>query len=171
MALQRYMDLEGATAVAAQDGVPPLFPPSDGGECNSTPNTAPPIQVQQVASDSPMPMGGPPMADGTYFATALTVYTGTGGAAGPSGITFQATSILSGGVSNYVSVESDNDAGAQAANYAPFSYLGNAISLTATCPYIEKSTFIAYDSDATHLTLYMSTTPAANVQALTFTKQ
>jgi hypothetical protein len=51
------------------------------------------------------------------------------------------------------------------------AYIGNAVSLTQTCPYIAKVGWVAYDSDATHLTLHESLTPASGVRALTLTKQ
>lgn len=51
--------------------------------CNTLVDTAPSVTTENVASPPPVLMGGT-IADGIYFLTALTVYTGDGGAAGAS---------------------------------------------------------------------------------------
>jgi len=51
--------------------------------CNTLVDTAPTVTTEDVASPPPVLTGGT-IADGTYFLTALTVYTGDGGAAGAS---------------------------------------------------------------------------------------
>jgi hypothetical protein len=52
--------------------------------CNTLVNSGQPVTAMQVASDPPAAQGGTP-ANGTYLLTSETIYTGAGGATGPSG--------------------------------------------------------------------------------------
>ncbi|HEY8088191.1 MAG TPA: hypothetical protein VIF09_10110, partial [Polyangiaceae bacterium] len=71
----------------------------DGGSasCNNVANTAASVQEQNVATAPPTPAGGPtPIADGTYYVTAWTAYTGAGGVSGPTASAAQFTSVIKG---------------------------------------------------------------------------
>lgn len=68
---------------------------NDGGAaCNSFAIGGQQVDVQQVASDPPAAMGGTIMS-GTYVMTSAKIYTGVGGATGPSGETTQQTIVIS----------------------------------------------------------------------------
>jgi hypothetical protein len=65
-----------------------------GVPCNAIANDAPVVDVTQVAADPPVPQGGT-IVDGTYWQTALAIYTGPSGPAGASG-TSQMTAQIQG---------------------------------------------------------------------------
>jgi hypothetical protein len=72
---------EAGTGDAGGDGAA-----SDGAVvCNTLMNAAPAITTEAVASPPPTLVGGT-VADGTYFLTALTEYTGDAGVAGTGGM-------------------------------------------------------------------------------------
>src|ERR1019366_7009192 len=52
--------------------------------CNALVNGAPTIPIDQVASEPPLPQGGT-VVDGTYWLTAVVIYTGASGPTGASG--------------------------------------------------------------------------------------
>ena len=62
--------------------------------CNTIANTAPVVQVTQIAADPPTPQGGT-ILSGTYWGTSLDIYTGPSGPAGTTG-TWQATALIAG---------------------------------------------------------------------------
>jgi hypothetical protein len=65
-----------------------------GPPCNTIANTAPVVDVTQIAADPPAPHGGT-IADGTYWETSLDIYTGPAGPAGMTG-TSQTTALIQG---------------------------------------------------------------------------
>ena len=65
-----------------------------GAPCNAIANDAPVVDVIQLAADPPAPQGGR-IVDGTYWQTALAIYTGPSGPAGKSG-TSQMTAQIQG---------------------------------------------------------------------------
>jgi hypothetical protein len=88
------------------------------------------VQEEQVADVAPAPAFGT-FADGTYFLTAVTIYTGDGGASGPSGHTHQQTSVASGGAAQSVSSD-DNGCASHSNSQIAFSDAG--LTITGTCP-------------------------------------
>lgn len=54
------------------------------GQCNSVPNSGPLVVEQRVAAGAPVPTGGT-VTHGTWVRAATNVYTGVGGATGPTG--------------------------------------------------------------------------------------
>jgi hypothetical protein len=62
--------------------------------CNTVVNDAPEVVINQVAEELPTPTGGK-IEDGRYHLTAVTVYTGSGGQAGPTGARQKETSVYS----------------------------------------------------------------------------
>lgn len=67
---------------------------STGGDCNANVFGGPTLPEQQMATSAPAPQGGS-VQNGTYYETSLVLYTGTGGATGPTGNTRQATIVIS----------------------------------------------------------------------------
>jgi hypothetical protein len=65
-----------------------------GAPCNTIANDAPVVDVTQIAADPPTPVGGT-IADGRYWQTAASIYTGPSGPAGKSG-TSQLTALIQG---------------------------------------------------------------------------
>jgi hypothetical protein len=78
---------EGA-ASAGNDGAGGSAPDGSGDDgptvCNTLVNSGQPVTAMRVASAPPAAQGGTP-ANGTYLLTSETIYTGAGGATGPSG--------------------------------------------------------------------------------------
>jgi hypothetical protein len=94
--------------------------------CNSLPNTASSVSIEQLASEPPAPQGGT-IVDGTYALTAAVIYTGSGGPTGPSGTT-QTTLQISGAT---IQVVSD---GEPATRTVTFTTSGTSIQSVDTCP-------------------------------------
>jgi hypothetical protein len=169
--------LDGGAAVdggAAADGGPVTDggAPSDGGSncpdagvpCNTLTNGATTATRQQVAQNTPAFTGGTPVP-GTYFSTASTVYTGPGGATGPTADTERTTLVMSASSFQVVSDKGDGCAGERFnANYTTS---GNQMTATFTCggPPGGSQAFL-YTATSTTFTL---NTEANKV--LTFTKQ
>ncbi len=65
-----------------------------GPPCNSVANDAPVVDIVQIAADPPAPQGGT-IVDGTYWQTAVSIYTGPRGPAGGTG-TSQMTALIQG---------------------------------------------------------------------------
>jgi hypothetical protein len=104
-----------------------------GGACNSLANGASVVSEQQSATAAPSPQGGGVIADGTYFMTALTVYTGSGGASGPDGNSDQQTAQFTGSTMTLQIV--DQGGGCQPQTMTgTLSFSGTQLTLTTTCP-------------------------------------
>jgi hypothetical protein len=139
---------------------------SDGSAaCNTIANVAQTITIQQVASAPPAAQGGT-FADGTYAMTDFTIFTGTGGATGPSGTT-QTTLQISG---DTFQVVSDSTPSTRTVSVV---VSGSSVTATDTCPdatlfqetfTTTATTFVVYISDG-------STDAGARTIAETFTKQ
>lgn len=72
---------------------PVCGPTTHACECSSVVNVGAVINVQQVAAALPTPKGGT-LVPGVYVATQSFVYTGVGGATGPTGDTYYETKVL-----------------------------------------------------------------------------
>ena len=64
-------------------------------DCNTLVNDAPEVAVTQVAEDLPAAVGGR-IEDGRYHLTVVNLYTGPGGATGPTGSRQKETSVYTG---------------------------------------------------------------------------
>jgi hypothetical protein len=129
------------------------------GECNTVGNTATTIDETQVAGALPTAeAAGGSFAPGTYFRTAATVYTGSGGATGPNGVTDKQTIVLSnasagGGAFVAQSVQSTNG-GADQRGTLMGTPSGTTVSLLITCPASGPFGAFPYTATATSFTLY-----------------
>jgi hypothetical protein len=142
--------------------------PSDGG-CGVVTNGAAVVPEQNTATAPPTPQGGA-IPDGTYFVTAATLYTGPGGATGPTGKTYQFTSQVSGDGTAYDSVDAISG-GTPVVAVGTIAISGARITVTQICPTttMPVSAYVAFDSNGVDtVTLYTSTPP---ISALTFTRQ
>ncbi|HLK40878.1 MAG TPA: hypothetical protein VKU41_29195 [Polyangiaceae bacterium] len=80
-----------ACSSSASSGSPEAGADADGADagdgdaavCNTLANTGTPVTVVQVATDPPSAQGGTPV-DGVYSLSNETIYTGSGGATGPT---------------------------------------------------------------------------------------
>lgn len=155
-----------APAEAAHEAGPEAGP--EAGGCSSLGNTAPVVAEQNVASAPPTPAGGT-IADGTYFLTAAKVFTGAGGATGPTGVTYQMDSKWAGGAFEYVeAITGGTGAGGKYAG--TYATSGTAITITFTCGSTGKSGFTLFDATATSFTIY--TPPSGGTaNGWVFTKQ
>jgi hypothetical protein len=82
----RSIPTEASTVDAAMpgDAVSDDAGADAGAPCNAIANEAPVVDVIQIAAAPPAPQGGI-IVDGTYWQTALAIYTGPSGPAGRSG--------------------------------------------------------------------------------------
>jgi hypothetical protein len=104
-----------------------------GSPCNSIANGASVVQEQQSPNTAPSPQGGGVPADGTYYMTALTVYTGPGGASGPTGNSGQQTVQFTSSTMTLQIV--DQSAGCPAQTQTgTLTFSGMMLTLATTCP-------------------------------------
>jgi hypothetical protein len=104
-----------------------------GAACNSLANGASVVQEQQSPTTAPSPQGGGTPADGTYFMTALTDYTGAGGASGPTGNSEQNTIQFTSSTMTLQQVDA-KDSCPTTTQTGTLAFSGTQVTLTATCP-------------------------------------
>lgn len=140
----------------------------DAGGCTTLANTAQVVQEQDVAGPAPTAAGGV-IADGTYFLTAARVFTGDGGAAGPTGAVYQVTLKTSAGV--YEDVQSSTGAAVANGEYSgTYAVSGPELTIHLTCGAVTTLAY-PFDSDGkTTFTLYQALS-GGSTSALTVTKQ
>jgi hypothetical protein len=122
---------------------------ADGGSdattaCNTLVDTAPMVTTENVGSPPPVLTGGT-IADGTYFLTALTVYTGDGGAAGPGGS--NSTTIEVDGTTIQIAMMGANGTATEMVTTS-----GSSFTDTRTCP-APATRMGAYSATATTFTV------------------
>lgn len=159
----------GADAVASDTGVADTRT-SDGsagdtaGACNALANVAEVVTTQQVAEALPSLKGGS-VAEGTYVVTAVTAYTGPGGATGPkTGTTMQQTMRLAAGAFDIVRIQ---NGGTEKRSSGAYSTSGTAFTLGGTCP-TTSSVPVEYDATPTTLRISLGSTIK---EILTYTKK
>jgi hypothetical protein len=104
-----------------------------GGACNSLANGASVVQEQQSPTTAPSPQGGGTPADGTYFMTALTDYTGPGGASGPTGNSEQNTIEFTSSTMTLQQVDAQGSCPAMTQT-GTLAFSGTQVTLTTSCP-------------------------------------
>ena len=101
---------------------------------------------------------GGSFAPGTYFRTAATVYTGSGGATGPNGVTDKQTIVLSdasaGGRVRRAERAIHKNGGADQRGTLMGTPSGTTVSLLITCPASGPFGDFPYTATATSFTLY-----------------
>jgi hypothetical protein len=107
------------------DGALDAAPDAPAPACNALKNVGELVTIQALASDPPAPEGGA-LADGTYVATSAVLYTGSGGASGPTTQTTQLTIQIDGSHVETV-IEGERSS-------ATFATSGTRITSTTTCP-------------------------------------
>ena len=151
---------DGATDDAAPDA-----PAEAATVCNTVMDSAPAVTIQQVAQDPPTPKGGTP-ADGTYFMTDVTIYTGAGGPTGASG-SAQTTIQISGST---IQVSSSGEPPTRTATLVTSN---TSFTSTDTCPDSAVSTG-SYSASATTFAVQLpggTDDAGARTVVETFTKQ
>jgi hypothetical protein len=128
---------EATTADAASDAGPP---------CNTIANTAPVVDITQIAADPPTPLGGT-IADGTYWETSLDIYTGPAGPAGMTG-TSQTTALIQG---TTVQLVSD---GQPTRRTVTLTTADAGFTSVDSCPYAQMSQG-SYTATPTTLTIFL----------------
>jgi hypothetical protein len=128
--------------------------------CNDLVNTAPVIVGQKVAMDLPVPSGGT-MADGTYYETSFTLYTGPGGETGPEK-EHQLTVVLAGRTAQVVQLYE----GVQRRFTLSIENSGTMTNWTILCPRAGLIPY-GYDANATRIVMYVNNA----TQKATFTLQ
>jgi hypothetical protein len=135
----------GAGADAASEATASADAASSGdaaSSCNDLANAAPAITIQQVVGDPPAPQGGA-IADGTYWLTAATIYTGEGDAPGPGGAG-QTTIRITGSTMDVAA------SGTPPTRTLTLTTSGTSITAADTCPDTDTSQ-ATYSATATAL--------------------
>jgi hypothetical protein len=110
------------------------------------------VEQTQVAAELPAAIGGTPI-DGTYHLTRWTIYTGTGGAEGGTGLNRAMTGVISG---TSVSMASEVGPGAiENANYTLLNS-GSQVIVSETCPNPDGVEFDTFSVMGEQLTLFDS---------------
>jgi hypothetical protein len=138
------------------------------GPCNAIPNGAPLITQQRVASAAPTAQGGT-ITDGTWYLTACKLYTGAGGATGPTTYKLQRTWVISGNTVNVVRVHPPE---AEQRFTVSAAVASGQWQWSLTCGDGNETTWapFPYDATPTTLTIYEKDS-SGTVQALVHTKQ
>lgn len=127
---------------------------SDGGACapNAIVPTAPAVAENRMAADfSNAAAAGGTIADGTYWLTSLTLFTGTGGASTPTGSNRSETLKVTGNTLEVAVLQ-----GSATPTRLTFSLAknGTTLTLTGTCPASAAQSF-SFTATSTTLTLYV----------------
>jgi hypothetical protein len=139
---------------------------ADAGPCGAGANKGAVVDVTQIAQPAPAATGGV-VADGTYLLTSATMYTGTGGATGPLGLSLQQTWGYAAGAYHWVSKDSSTNTEARAGGtVATVSAI--SLHLLQTCPTSDFASY-EYSSDGTTWTLF--STDGQGTLATTLTRQ
>jgi hypothetical protein len=136
-----------------------------GGECNALVNGAPQVTANQVASVAPPATGGT-LVDGTYFLTSVTIYTGFGGATGPTGSAESVTLQLASGIAQSVA-GSSGSVSHETATLTPTS--PTTLTASTTCPAPKTPTTLSYSATAT--SFFAQSTFGSTTILEAFTKQ
>src|SRR5262245_47075893 len=105
------------------------------GGCGTLVNGGPTVQGSRVAEPPPPPTGGS-ITSGTYFLTSYTVYTGTGGLAGPSNNTHRGAFAfdMASDTVGTVEIVDSQDGGANQYTCGSVSVAGTALTVAVTSP-------------------------------------
>jgi hypothetical protein len=117
-----------------------------GPPCNTIANDAPVVNTTEIAAEPPAPQGGT-IADGTYWATALDIYTGPTGPAGVTG-TSQMTTLIQGDTVQIVS------SGQPTRRTVTLTTADASFTSVDTCPDSQMSQG-AYTATPTTLTIFL----------------
>jgi hypothetical protein len=160
---------EGGADVGLEDSPGDTPTEAAGGACNTLTNTAPVVAEAALAAEAPTPAGGM-VADGTYFLTAATVFTGKGGGTGPTGTRYQWVTKSTGDTYE-VSLRITGRGASDSVTSGTSVTSGAKVTFTQTCPVVAVNATSTYgfDADGTSVTLY-ATSPGS-VTSYVFAKQ
>lgn len=129
-----------------------------GGACHDLVNVGTNVVFTAEASPPPTPLGGT-IVDGTYVLTTATLYTGTGGASGPTGDTRSMTMRITGarGDSIFDGV----------ARTAQFAVSGTTMTSTSVCPESGGTRTDGYDATPTTFAVHLGGSQGVLVQSFT----
>lgn len=149
---------DGGADASVDAGSQPTDAGNDPMTCSGFVTDAGEVAQQFVATATPVGTGGP-LGDGTYDLTAWAVYTGPGGATGPTGTLAAATQILESGFYRYNQRLRQADGGVEFdSNGTLTTYDGGVLVGSQNCP-AGSQPFISYTSDGTTLTIYSVSPP------------
>lgn len=124
-------------------------PNEDGGiTCNTLPSPAGEVQPTRIDSDLPLPSGGTP-ADGTYVLASVGIYTGAGGATGPSGATVSKAFMLT--AAGYDKVEMQGATVTRSSG--TFSFSTTALAWKQECPSSEPGASVSFTVSGDEISL------------------
>jgi hypothetical protein len=143
----------GTQDAGAQDAGPDCVVPDAGAPCNTINYAGPNIEEIKVAQNPPVLTGGTILA-GTYAMTALTLYTGTGGASGSTGRTLQSTFVYTPTSSQSGTAQSiDKESSCNLRQAFTVTTSGLRLTAALTCPRQQSLGSCAYQASATTLML------------------
>jgi hypothetical protein len=135
-------------------GREPVMCNPPGPVCNDVVNDAPTIYEMYVAADEPTPLGGT-IADGRYWLTATVVYSGPGGATGPTGNIEQHTTVISNGV---ITGRGSRNGCPDETTLLDFTTSGNRLMAVEACPTAQTLEYQGFDAGPDTLIVYLSPT-------------
>ncbi len=139
----------------------------EGGVCNDVANTGQLVDRTGINGDPPVAIGGT-ILNGTYDLTAYSVYVGTAGTAGPTGITAKATlRIAAGKIDEIIEIGGTGKTTTVATRSSVYSVTGATFAETDLCPTGGGGRQLQFTAADPLLTL----TDATNKEAFTFTKR
>lgn len=154
------------TSVAVDTGVADTVVKADSpAGCNTLDNVGDTVTTTRVAEALPTLTGGT-LAEGTYVVTAVTEYTGTGGASGTvAGDTMKQTMRLAAGKFEIVRMQKTNPEKRSAGDYKTS---GTTFTMTGTCPSASGDVPVNYEATGTTLKISLGTTLKT---VITYTKK
>jgi len=143
------------------------FDAGEAGVCNDLVNSGTLVDRTAVPGDPPTATGGT-VVDGTYDLTDYSVYVGTGGAPGPTGITAKATLRIAGGkIDEIIELGGTGKTSTVTTSSSVYSVTGATFAETDLCPAGGGGRQLQFTANDPQLIL----TDATSKEAFTFAKR
>jgi hypothetical protein len=131
------------------------------GPCNALQNVAPAVIPVWVEGAQPTPAGGT-LVDGTYYLTAVSIYTGPGGVSGPTAMMRKMVLVISNaasGTATFQFIDNENVAGGGTDRRATWTVTPNGTKLVVVgrCPNADGTGTTDYAASGNTFTLYHQT--------------
>lgn len=124
----------GSEGGAAEGGGSGIDAAEEAGVCNDLVNSGTLVDRTGVSGDPPVATGGT-VVDGTYDLTAYSVYVGTSGTPGPTGITAKATiRIAAGKIEEIIEIGGTGKTTSVTTTSSVYSVTGATFAETELCP-------------------------------------
>jgi hypothetical protein len=145
------LGIAGCSSTSSNSSTSSSSPGSDGSTaCNDLVDDAAAVEGTEVAASAPVASGGS-IADGTYVLTAVTAFTGPGGATGDTGVMASAVLVIAG-----TTMQQVGRINGQESRYTTtITTSGTRVSTMDTCP-APMADAHPYTATSTELRIYDS---------------